>query len=118
MLESLKAQGVTLPEAGEKKARPGTRVKPSKLKQQTSVEQGKHADDSSVASLGKLYVVVVEQPKPAENEAAAEEEDKPVEVEIVEKQEEKEPESEDDVKDAWDVDSSDEDSEETSPISG
>lgn len=42
MLEALKAQGVELPEVGEKKPRPGTRVKPSKLKQQSSVEKGKN----------------------------------------------------------------------------
>lgn len=40
MIESLKAQGVALPDVGEKKPRPGTRVKPTKVKQQNSTEKG------------------------------------------------------------------------------
>jgi translation initiation factor 5B len=40
MLEALKAQGLEMPAAGEKRApRPGTRVR-NKAKQQTSVEEG------------------------------------------------------------------------------
>lgn len=32
MIKALKAQGLELPDPGEKKARPGTRIKPSKVK--------------------------------------------------------------------------------------
>lgn len=40
MLDALKAQGLEMPNAGEKRApRPGTRVR-TKAKQQTSLEQG------------------------------------------------------------------------------
>jgi len=45
MLEALKAQGVDVPEVGEKKApRPGTRIRPSKLKKQASSETSKLGD--------------------------------------------------------------------------
>lgn len=90
MLEALKAQGVELPEVGEKKPRPGTRVKPSKLKQQSSVEKA-------------------EPPAAVENKEPANQ----VEVNIVEPAAEKQPEEEktpeDDVKDTWDAESSDDD---------
>lgn len=36
------AQGVNLPEAGEKRPRPGTRVRPKKKKEEKSEEQGEH----------------------------------------------------------------------------
>lgn len=41
MLDARKAQGLDLPNVGEKKpVRPGTRVRPSKVKSQTSQEKG------------------------------------------------------------------------------
>nr|CAD7571529.1 unnamed protein product [Timema californicum] len=44
LLDALKAQGLDMPNVGEKKApRPGTRVRPNKAKQQTSVEEQKPA---------------------------------------------------------------------------
>lgn len=47
MLESLKAQGLDLPEIGEKRTRPGTRVRPSKLKKSESVEKESTSRDDS-----------------------------------------------------------------------
>lgn len=44
MIESLKAQGLSLPNVGERRPRPGTRVKPSKMTKQQSVEKGKGKD--------------------------------------------------------------------------
>ncbi|KAF5308103.1 hypothetical protein FQR65_LT00646 [Abscondita terminalis] len=85
MIEHLKAQGLELPDVGERKPRPGTRVKLSKLKQQKSVEKDKDAE-------GQNTEVKLEEQK--------------VEVEIVEQPQVKD--SDDEVKDAWDADSSDE----------
>lgn len=36
MIESLKAQGFELPDPGEKKTRPGTRIRPNKSKSSTT----------------------------------------------------------------------------------
>ncbi|KAJ8676530.1 hypothetical protein QAD02_012317, partial [Eretmocerus hayati] len=92
MLEALKAQGLEMPEVGEKKPRPGTRQKPGKLKQQTSTEEKE------------------ETPKPEEIKTEQ------VQVEITDQKEqveEKKDEEEDDgVKDAWDAESSEEEEEE------
>lgn len=86
MLEARKAQGLDLPNVGEKKViRPGTRVRPSKVKSQTSQET---------------------------EDATQKVEDSPgtVQVEIVDKKEDK-PEPKDDIKDSWDAESSEEEEE-------
>ncbi|XP_052125428.1 eukaryotic translation initiation factor 5B isoform X1 [Frankliniella occidentalis] len=84
LLEARKAQGLDLPNVGEKKpVRPGTRVRPSKVKSQTSQDK----DDS------------VQKPD-TQSET--------IQVEIVDKKEEKPKEPEDDVKDSWDAESSEE----------
>ncbi|XP_071554830.1 eukaryotic translation initiation factor 5B isoform X2 [Temnothorax nylanderi] len=90
MIEALKAQGFDLPEAGEKKPRPGTRIRPNKMKQQVSVEKK-------------------EEEKIEDNETSAAQ----VQVEIVDEpvQEVKEKKEEDDVKDSWDADTTDDEQE-------
>ncbi|XP_011159487.1 eukaryotic translation initiation factor 5B [Solenopsis invicta] len=91
MIEALKAQGFDLPEAGEKKPRPGTRIRPNKMKQQLSVEkkeEEKIEDDETSAA--QVQVEIVDEPA----------------SEIKEKKEE------DDVKDSWDVDTTDDEQEE------
>lgn len=93
MIASLKAQGVDLPEIGEKKPRPGTRVRPNKIKKEQL------------------------DPQKQENDESKDKEATPVQVEIVPKAEEKPAEPEEDVKDTWDASSSsgdEEDSEEKS----
>ncbi|KAF5302933.1 hypothetical protein FQA39_LY02113 [Lamprigera yunnana] len=87
MIDNLKAQGLELPDVGERKPRAGTRVKPSKLKPQKSIE------------------------KETEPEIEEKVEEKKVEVEIVEQPPIAEPEEE--VKDSWDAESSDESEEVT-----
>ncbi|VEN46493.1 unnamed protein product [Callosobruchus maculatus] len=92
LIDSLKAQGVELPDVGEKKPRPGTRIRPKKQKEQT---EGKGEE---------------------QNQEEKNEDQPPVEVEIVEPSEGKKEETavKEDVKDAWDASSSeDEESEET-----
>uniref|UniRef100_A0A1B0DGU4 Tr-type G domain-containing protein n=1 Tax=Phlebotomus papatasi TaxID=29031 RepID=A0A1B0DGU4_PHLPP len=84
MLEALKAQGVEVPEAGKRAPRPGTRVR-TKKKDQVAAD-GEEKKESSPDE------------KPEEPEVEA----KP----------EKEKTSEDDVKDAWDATSSEDESEE------
>ncbi|XP_071644398.1 eukaryotic translation initiation factor 5B isoform X2 [Temnothorax longispinosus] len=91
MLEALKAQGFDLPDVGEKKPRPGTRIRPNKMKQQVSVEKK-------------------EEEKIEDNETSAAQ----VQVEIVDEpvQEVKEKKEEDDVKDSWDAETTDDEQEE------
>ncbi|XP_032686654.1 eukaryotic translation initiation factor 5B isoform X2 [Odontomachus brunneus] len=93
MIEALKAQGLDLPDVGEKKPRPGTRIRPNKLKQQVSVEKK-------------------EDEKLENNETPADQ----VQVEIVDQSTEvkevKEKKEEDDVKDSWDADSTEDEQEE------
>ncbi|KAK4886677.1 hypothetical protein RN001_002948 [Aquatica leii] len=84
MIDNLKAQGLELPDVGERKPRPGTRSKLSRLKPQKSVEKDKETEVQATE-------VKLEEQK--------------VEVEIVEQPQTKE--SEDEVKDAWDAESSD-----------
>ncbi|CAK9815364.1 Eukaryotic translation initiation factor 5B [Anthophora quadrimaculata] len=83
MLNALKAQGVGLPEVGEKKPRPGTRLRPSKVKQQLSVDE---KDDEK-------------------GEEGMTEGDR-VELEIVDQEQKESEEKKDDVKDSWDAESS------------
>ncbi|XP_044747665.1 eukaryotic translation initiation factor 5B [Coccinella septempunctata] len=90
LIDSLKAQGVELPDVGTKKPRPGTRVKPSKPKP---------------------------QPKEEKSQEEPEKQEVPVEVEIVETTPEvtTQVEPEDDVKDAWDASSDEDDNSEETP---
>ncbi|KAK9746690.1 Elongation factor Tu GTP binding domain [Popillia japonica] len=96
LIDSLKAQGLELPDVGVRKPRLGTRVKPNKK----AVGNG----EKEVEEESKL------------EEELPKEEEKSTEIEIVESVPEKQ-EEEDDVKDAWDADSSgEEESEETSVL--
>ncbi|PBC32066.1 Eukaryotic translation initiation factor [Apis cerana cerana] len=90
MINALKAQGlVDLPGAGEKKTRPGTRIRPNKIKQQVSVDE---KDDEKIE----------------ENVPEAD----TVEVEIVDQQSKESEEKEDDVKDSWDAETSEDEQDE------
>ncbi|XP_071871303.1 eukaryotic translation initiation factor 5B isoform X1 [Bombus fervidus] len=90
MLNALKAQGLDLPGVGEKKPpRPGTRVRPNKIKQQISVDE---KDDEKVE----------------ENVAEANR----VELEIVDQQPKEFEEKEDDVKDSWDAETTEDEQDE------
>jgi translation initiation factor 5B len=95
LIDSLKAQGVELPDVGVRKPRLGTRIKPTKQQK----EQNK-----------------VAKPEEEEEEPKVEE-TPPVEPEVEKREEpqEKQPESEEDVKDAWDASSDDDESEEITP---
>lgn len=68
----------------------GTRIRPSKLKQQTSVEKKEEEKIDNEASAAQVQVEIVDEP-------------------VKEVQEKKE---EDDVKDSWDVDTTDDEQEE------
>lgn len=91
LIDSLKAQGVELPDVGEKKPRLGTRVKPSKPKKDALQQETKE-----------------ETP----NEEQHEEPKEKLEKEEPKVEEPKE--EEEDVKDAWDASSSEDESEEVS----
>ncbi|XP_046488123.1 eukaryotic translation initiation factor 5B [Neodiprion pinetum] len=91
MIDALKAKGVDLPDVGEKKARPGTRVRPSKVKQQLSTEEKEKDEEKKSES--------VENPDQ-------------VQVEIVDQQLPEEPKKEAEVKDSWDAESTEEEQEE------
>lgn len=89
MLESLRAQGVELPEAGAKKVRPGTRVRPNKKNQQAANQMpSNETDDTKV------------------DEAAAQGEEKQETDAVVE------PVQEEKIKDSWDASSSEDESSE------
>ncbi|XP_069683030.1 eukaryotic translation initiation factor 5B [Periplaneta americana] len=91
MLEALKAQGMEMPAAGEKRApRPGTRVR-VKAKKQTSVEQEQKPEEQKV----EVQIVDPVQSEKKEGEDVKDSWDQ-----------------EDDVKDTWDAESSGEDEEE------
>lgn len=91
MLDSLRAQGVDVPEVGEKRPRPGTRIRPNKKK-----DQLQHSESQEVQVKDEA-----EAATPADN--AVEGTEKKEEVPVVEK-----------IKDSWDASSSSEDeSEET-----
>nr|XP_033338686.1 eukaryotic translation initiation factor 5B [Megalopta genalis] len=89
MIAALKAQGLDLPEVGEKKPRPGTRIRPNKLKQQASVDE-KDDDkvDDSMTDADKVEVEIVDQQMKDSEEK----------IEVV--------------KDSWDAESSEEEQEE------
>lgn len=101
LIDSLKAQGLELPDVGERKHRPGTRVKTNKsLKQQTSVDKSEPSDipagsDDLTKSNEDLQTV-----DSSEIAAAGE---------VVQNNV---PEIEDDIKDTWDADSSEEETSE------
>lgn len=88
MLESLRAQGVELPEVGAKRPRPGTRIRPNKKnQQQNSTESAPETPTSEGAPA---------EPQPAE--------EKPVDPESL-------------IKDSWDASSDEEESkEEPKPV--
>nr|CAI5844109.1 unnamed protein product [Callosobruchus analis] len=94
LIDSLKAQGVELPDVGEKKPRPGTRIRPKKQKEQTEV--GKEEE---------------------QNQEEKKDDQPPVEVEIVESSDNKKEETavKEDVKDAWDASSSEDEESEEAP---
>lgn len=90
MLESLRAQGVELPEAGAKKSRPGTRVRPNKKNQQAANQMPSDERD---------------EPKLDETATQGEEKqeiDTAVEPVVVEEK----------IKDSWDASSSEDESSE------
>ncbi|XP_034187064.2 eukaryotic translation initiation factor 5B [Osmia lignaria lignaria] len=89
MINALKAQGLELPDVGEKKPRAGTRIRPNKMKQQVSIDE---KDDEKT-------------------EEGITDTDR-VEVEIVDQQSKESEEKKDDVKDSWDAESSDDEQEE------
>lgn len=93
MLEALKAQGLEMPDVGEKKPRPGTRIRPNKLKQQVSVEKKENEKiENSEAPADQVQVEIVDQ--------------------LTEVKEIKEKKEDDDVKDSWDADSTEDEQEE------
>ncbi|EFN85158.1 Eukaryotic translation initiation factor 5B [Harpegnathos saltator] len=93
MIEALKAQGLDLPDVGEKKPRPGTRVRPNKLKQQVSVEKKEDEKlENSEAPTDQVQVEIIDQS-----------------TEVKDVKEKKE---EEDVKDSWDADSTEDEQEE------
>ncbi|KAL6443537.1 hypothetical protein ACFW04_001594 [Cataglyphis niger] len=88
MIEALKAQGMDLPDVGEKKPRPGTRIRPNKIKQQGSIE--KKEEEKVETPAAQVQVEIVDEP-------------------IKEIKEEKK--EEDDVKDSWDADTTEDEQE-------
>ncbi|KOC68901.1 Eukaryotic translation initiation factor 5B [Habropoda laboriosa] len=89
MLNALKAQGVGLPEVGEKKPRSGIRIRPNKMKQQLSVDEKDNEKGEEGVTEGNR-----------------------VEVEIVDQQQKESEEKKDDVKDSWDAESSEDEQDE------
>lgn len=90
MLESLRAQGVELPEVGAKKPRPGTRIRPNKKKDQQGNQSEEKTDELQA---------IAEEKKDGEQESAQA---------VPEPVEEK-------IKDSWDASSSEDESEEPEP---
>ncbi|GAB1869576.1 Eukaryotic translation initiation factor 5B [Camponotus japonicus] len=88
MIEALKAQGLDLPDVGEKKPRPGTRVRPNKMKQQSSIE--KKEEEKVETPAAQVQVEIIDEP-------------------VKEVKEEKK--EEDDVKDSWDADTTEDERE-------
>ncbi|XP_023013103.2 LOW QUALITY PROTEIN: eukaryotic translation initiation factor 5B [Leptinotarsa decemlineata] len=90
MIDNLKAQGMELPDVGERKPRLGTRVRPSKQKKEPAPATKQEEPEEVKPEEAKVPVEVVEEPKEEKKE---------------------EPEEEDDVKDAWDASSEEEEEE-------
>lgn len=99
MIESLKAQGVAVPGVGEKRVRPGTRVRPSKQKK----EEEPAAETPAVAE--------VKTPADEAKVEAVEE------VTETEPEPEPEPEPVEEIKDEWDASSGEEENEDSPPVS-
>ncbi|XP_063993372.1 eukaryotic translation initiation factor 5B isoform X2 [Diachasmimorpha longicaudata] len=95
MLEALKAQGMEIPEAGEKKPKMklGTRIRPSKIKQQVSTEE-------------------------KEDEKKDERRPEQIKLEIVDNQKGDKKEEDEVVKDSWDAVSSEDELEDQSEEAG
>lgn len=98
MIESLKAQGVAVPGVGEKRVRPGTRVRPSKQK--------KEEEPAAEATTPE-----VETPQAFEEKVAADNE------EAAQPEPEPEPEPVEEIKDEWDASSGEEENDESPPES-
>lgn len=99
MLEALKAQGMEIPDVGEKKQRQrpslGTRLRPNKIKQQTSQEDKED----------QVQVEIVDQQSQSQEKVdESERKTSIVEVAIV-------PEVTEEVKDSWDADSTEDEHE-------
>ncbi|KAJ6641839.1 Eukaryotic translation initiation factor 5B [Pseudolycoriella hygida] len=92
MLENLRAQGVDVPEVGEKRPRPGTRIRPNKKKDQL---QRSESQDDQVKDETEVQATVDDVPETDE---------KKEEVEVVEK-----------IKDSWDASSSSSEDESKEP---
>ncbi|XP_072755875.1 eukaryotic translation initiation factor 5B [Anoplolepis gracilipes] len=88
MIDAFKAQGLDLPDVGEKKPRPGTRIRPNKMKQQSSIE--KKEEEKVETPAAQVQVEIVDEP-------------------VKEVKEEKK--EEDDVKDSWDADTTEDEQE-------
>lgn len=86
MLDALRAQGVDVPEVGEKRPRPGTRIRPNKKKDQLQSQEDQVKDEGENAT----------------TDDTAETSENKVEEPVVEK-----------IKDSWDASSSEDESEET-----
>lgn len=97
MLESLRAQGVELPEVGAKKPRPGTRIRPNKKNQQAA-NQAQSTEKDQDNELPESDKTEQEAAKDAAVDQTA-----PVEVE-------------EKVKDSWDASSSEDESNETEEV--
>lgn len=100
MIESMRAQGAAVPATAEKRARPGTRVRPSKQKKEEEVVQDLHTESIKIEE-----AVVVEEKK-----------EEPVADEAPEPEEEIQPEVVEEIKDAWDVSSGEDDIEEEETV--
>lgn len=100
LIDSLKAQGLELPDVGERKHRPGTRVKTNKsLKQQTSVDK---SEPSDIPAASEHLTKSNEDLQTVDSS----------EIPAGEVVQDTVPETEDDIKDSWDADSSEEESSE------
>lgn len=86
MLDALRAQGAELPEVGEKRVRPGTRIRPNRKKDQQQANGGDEAKDEAAEAKDAT----------ADGERKDDKVEEPVEV----------------IKDAWDESSSSEEEEE------
>ncbi|KAJ8936191.1 hypothetical protein NQ314_012461, partial [Rhamnusium bicolor] len=117
LIDSLKAQGVELPDVGERKPRPGTRVKSNKQKKEQNDSKLIGRRKSELVNFVLSHCLLLNFLDFKQEDDQKPEVD-PVKVEIVEQTQEPIVEEEDDVKDAWDASSEDEESEETGPASG
>lgn len=115
MISALRAQGLELPDPGEKKPRPGTRIRPNKGKQAAQQEKGNYNKIRFTleSRSGDLLAYFVESAEAKEKENSIPPPEQ-VQVEIVDTKVETKEESEDEVKDNWDSDSSEAEEEDVS----